>query len=84
MSDEKGICTKCKVVYGTVTVSDKGQIAIPVELRRDLGIVQGDMLLVLKRKDGTGFTLIRVDSIEDFFQKVQEHDDYFSEKEGGE
>ncbi len=32
--------------YGTVTVSDRGQVAIPAEARRDLGIEVGDKLLV--------------------------------------
>ena len=32
--------------YGTVTVSDRGQVVIPAEARRDLGIEVGDKLLV--------------------------------------
>jgi AbrB family looped-hinge helix DNA binding protein len=32
--------------YGAVTVSDRGQIVIPAEARRDLGIEVGDKLLV--------------------------------------
>lgn len=32
--------------YGAVTVSDRGQIVIPAEARRDLGIAVGDKLLV--------------------------------------
>lgn len=32
--------------YGTVTVSDRGQVVIPAEARRDLGIAVGDKLLV--------------------------------------
>ena len=42
-----------------VTVSEKGQIAIPVDARRDLDIKTGDKLLVLKRKDEAGLTLIK-------------------------
>lgn len=33
--------------YGAVTVSERGQIAIPAQARRDLGIGPGDKLLVL-------------------------------------
>ncbi|MDP4504011.1 AbrB/MazE/SpoVT family DNA-binding domain-containing protein [Nonomuraea turcica] len=33
--------------YGAVTVSERGQIAIPAQARRDLGIRPGDKLLVL-------------------------------------
>lgn len=33
--------------YGAVTVSERGQIAIPAQARRDHGIAPGDKLLVL-------------------------------------
>lgn len=33
--------------YGTVTVSERGQIVIPAEARRDFDIAVGDKLLVL-------------------------------------
>jgi AbrB family looped-hinge helix DNA binding protein len=33
--------------YGSITVSDRGQVVIPVEARRDFGIEVGDKLLVL-------------------------------------
>ncbi|MBN1428024.1 MAG: AbrB/MazE/SpoVT family DNA-binding domain-containing protein [Anaerolineae bacterium] len=35
-----------KRFYGAVTVSERGQIVIPVEARRDFGIGVGDKLLV--------------------------------------
>lgn len=33
--------------YGAVTVSERGQVVIPAQARRDLGIGPGDKLLVL-------------------------------------
>lgn len=36
-----------KRFYGTVTVSERGQIVIPAEARRDFDIKVGDKLLVL-------------------------------------
>lgn len=36
-----------KRFYGAVTVSERGQIVIPAEARRDFGIEIGDKLLVL-------------------------------------
>ena len=33
--------------YGSITVSNRGQIVIPAEARRDFGIEVGDKLLVL-------------------------------------
>lgn len=35
-----------KKFYGAITVSERGQIAIPVQARRDFGIEVGDKLLV--------------------------------------
>jgi len=35
-----------KKFYGSVTVSERGQIVIPVDARRDFGIKTGDKLLV--------------------------------------
>lgn len=36
-----------KKFYGTITVSDRGQIVIPADARRDFNIEVGDKLLVL-------------------------------------
>jgi AbrB family looped-hinge helix DNA binding protein len=38
---------KGKKFYGSVTVSERGQIVIPAEARRDFGIEVGDKLLVV-------------------------------------
>ena len=83
MSD-KGICTKERIVYGVVTVSDKGQIAIPVDIRKDLDIVSGDKLMVLRRKDDAGITLIKLSAMDDLMLKIQEDEMLFSKvKEKG-
>ena len=56
-----------QLFYGTVKVSDKGQIAIPVELRRAMGIEKGDQFLIGMRKDGRGITLLNMDIVEELF-----------------
>lgn len=66
----KGTCIKRKKFYGVITLTDKGQIAIPVELRRDLGIDKGDKLIVIKRKDGKGLNLIKSDAMEKFLDQI--------------
>jgi len=73
---DKGECGKRKIVYGVVTVSEKGQIVIPADARRDLGIKAGDKLLVLKRRDETGVTLIKLEAMDELMFSIQE-DDYF-------
>ena len=75
-----GICSKMRIVYGVVTVSDKGQIAIPADLRRDLDIKQGDKLFVLKRRDEAGFTLIKLEKIDELMYKIQENELFFSKE----
>ncbi len=76
----KGVCTKMRIVYGVVTVSDKGQIAIPVDLRNDLDLEKGDKLIVLKRKDEAGLTLLKLDKMDNLMNKLQEDEDFFKKK----
>lgn len=69
-TNPKGICQKRRQFFGTITVTDKGQIAIPVELRRELKIETGDKLVVLKRRDGSGINLIKADVMDAFIRKM--------------
>jgi AbrB family looped-hinge helix DNA binding protein len=83
MKKKRGICSKQRIVYGVVTVSEKGQIAIPVDARRDLNIKAGDKLIVLKRKDEAGLTLIKLDKMDELMFLVQEDEDFFRKLKGG-
>jgi len=80
----KGICSKMRIVYGVVTVSDKGQIAIPVDLREGLDIKKGDKLIVLKRRDDAGFTLLKLDKMDELMYKIQEDEKFFQKMKGDE
>ena len=40
-----------KTLYGVARVSSKGQIIIPADMRRDLGIAEGDQLYVMKNRN---------------------------------
>ena len=81
---KKGTCAKLRIVYGVATVSDKGQIAIPVDLRTDLGIEVGDRLFVMKRRDSAGFTLLKLDRMDELILKLQEDEGFFNKVKGGE
>ena len=83
MRKTEGACSKQRVVYGVVTVSEKGQIAIPVDARRDLNIGVGDKLIVLKRKDEAGLTLIMLDKMDDLMFMVQKDEEFFKKLKGG-
>jgi AbrB family looped-hinge helix DNA binding protein len=83
MKRSRGVCSKRRIVYGIVTVSEKGQIAIPVDARRDLDIKAGDKLIVLKRKDEAGLTLIKLDKMDELMFLIQEDEEFFKKlKEG--
>lgn len=66
----KGVCARHKKFYGIVTLTDKGQLAIPIELRRELEIDKGDKLIVIKRTDGQGINLLKASAIEGFINKI--------------
>jgi len=63
---KKGTCSRLKKFYGQITITDKGQLAIPIELRRELDLKSGDKLLVIKRDDCQGLNLIKASEIDSF------------------
>ena len=62
---------------GVVTVSDKGQIAIPIDVRRELDITTGDRLIIIKRKDNAGIILLKTEKMDVIFKKIRDDDTYF-------
>lgn len=50
-----------RVFYGSVTVGERGQIAIPAQARRDHGIEPGQKLIVLGNEDG--LALMSIDTL---------------------
>ncbi|MBT3363594.1 MAG: AbrB/MazE/SpoVT family DNA-binding domain-containing protein [Chloroflexi bacterium] len=49
--------------YGTATVSERGQIAIPAEARRDFDINVSEKLLVIAHPGGQGIALIKASAL---------------------
>ena len=76
MSDE-GECIKRRIVFGVVTITSKGQISIPVEARKALNIKEGDQLIVLRRMDDAGLTLIKIDAMDKLMYRLQEDENFF-------
>ena len=60
--------------YGAITVSERGQIVIPADARRDFNIEVGDKLLVLGDLD-QGLAIIKastlMESMPEFFSVLQ-------------
>lgn len=42
-------------IYGTVTVGERGQVVIPVELRKMFKVASGDRLVVFAKPEMFGF-----------------------------
>ncbi len=59
-------------LYGWITVSDKGQIAIPAKARQELKIKTGDKLMVLRRQNKDGISLVKLDSISKRLRKLRD------------
>ena len=58
--------------YGTTTIGTRGQVVIPAEARKDLGLKPGDHLVVMgKFKKALG--LIKSDQLKDIFRMFMEH-----------
>jgi AbrB family looped-hinge helix DNA binding protein len=75
---KKGICTHDRIFYGMITVSEKGQIALPVDIRRDLNIQTGDRFLAVKRRDNAGIILLRQNIMDDIIEKIQDDDNFLN------
>ncbi len=58
---------------GTVTVGQKGQIVIPVELREKMKVQPGDKLIALYVEDKNAVGLITEESAQAMINKMGEH-----------
>jgi len=56
--------------YGSTTISDKGQVVIPIEARTALGLEKGEKLLVMGMH-GDSVMLMKVSAIEKFSAKLK-------------
>ena len=55
---------------GSTTVGPRGQVVIPVNARKEMGIDAGTTLLVFKALGGQGLVLLKVDAIEQMLAMV--------------
>ena len=59
-------------VFGSTVVSPKGQVVIPANARKELGIDSGDTLLVCGPPHGQGLLLLKVDAVEQMLSIISE------------
>jgi AbrB family looped-hinge helix DNA binding protein len=74
MKDINSEAPEGKKFYGSVTVSERGQIVIPAEARKDFNIVGGDKILVFSDMK-MGLWIATIDILE---QNMKGSSEYFS------
>jgi len=61
-------------LYGSMTVSPKGQVVIPANARKELGINSGDTLLLFKTFPGLpGVVLLKAEAVEEILTTMIGH-----------
>ncbi len=68
---DKGVWLENRCL-GSTTVGPRGQVVIPVNARKEMGIDAGTTLLVFKSFHGQGLVLLKVDAIEQMLAMVSE------------
>lgn len=58
--------------YGSVTVGERGQIVIPAEARTQMGIQQGDKLLIMKHPAHHGLMVFKIDEAREFLDEFNQ------------
>ena len=67
--------SKVKSLVGMATVGAKGQIVIPAEVRRELGIEEGDKLVILRGKTAKTLVLLTHPEMDRLIAKLGLTDD---------
>ncbi|MDR1833255.1 MAG: AbrB/MazE/SpoVT family DNA-binding domain-containing protein [Propionibacteriaceae bacterium] len=53
-------------IYGTATVGERGQVSIPADARKDLGLKSGDKVVVFGNRVNGSVVLMKADLFENF------------------
>jgi len=59
--------------FGSMTVSPRGQVVIPANARKELGLDTGATLLVLEAPFGEGLILLKAAALEQMLTMMSEH-----------
>lgn len=58
-------------LYGTVTVGERGQVVIPVEARREIGLKHNDKLLAMGNSTHDGIMFCKVSAMQEMVTKMR-------------
>jgi bifunctional DNA-binding transcriptional regulator/antitoxin component of YhaV-PrlF toxin-antitoxin module len=64
--------------FGSTVVGPRGQIVIPVEARRELGMDVGTRLLTFKLFQGRGLVFVKVEAVEELVNIMSQHVNVFT------
>jgi len=64
---------KKPIFYGSTTVGERGQIVLPMKLRKDFKLNKGDKLLVIVDPHGSRIMLINPDTMNKFLDMMSEN-----------
>jgi len=56
--------------FGSTVVGPRGQLVVPVEARRELGIDAGTKLLVFSHFSGRGLVFVKVEAVEELLNII--------------
>lgn len=65
-------CSCGDLFFGSVTVGERGQIAIPSQARAELGFHPGDKLLVMRHPVHNGLMVFKFEDVQAFFEGMTE------------
>ena len=73
--EHKVMVGKC---FGSAVVGPRGQLVVPVEARRELGMDVGTKLLVFGHFGGRGLMFVKVEAVEELLNIVSRKVDEFA------
>jgi bifunctional DNA-binding transcriptional regulator/antitoxin component of YhaV-PrlF toxin-antitoxin module len=59
--------------FGSTVVGPRGQIVIPVEARKELGMDVGTRLLTFKLFEGRGLVFVKVEAVQELVNIMTQH-----------
>ncbi len=59
-------------LYGVATMGERGQLVIPIEARKAMGLTPGEKIIILKHPSEAGLVLFKADTMREFMTAMLE------------
>ena len=59
-------------LYGIATMGERGQIVIPIEARKKMGLTPGEKIIILSHPSEAGLVLFKADTMREFMTAMLE------------